>query len=148
MEQVQLYSFYCLGGHHRSQNFKTLGTALVSLTFFISAIYVLFLGKIHFWQICLWKTVAMMQLWRGVLRKQKPACVRIASQRILARYIYLATTIISLYKRFLTLIGYLASLLLLIIVSHNPDFYNQFEQFQNVICPFQKSNIVITTMKR
>jgi len=60
----------------------------------------------------------------------------------------LATTIISLYKRFLIIIGYLASLLLLIIVSHNPDFNNQFEQFQNVICPFQKSNIVITTMKR
>jgi len=53
-----------------------------------------------------------------------------------------------LYKRFLIIIGYLASLLLLIIVSHNPDFNNQFEQFQNVICPFQKSYIVITTMKR
>merc|ERR1712223_1108532 len=83
-----------------------------------------------------------MQLWRGVLRTKTCVC-----QRIKARYIYLATTIISLYKRFLRIIGYLASLLLLIIVSHNPDFNNQFEQFQNVICPFQKSNIVITTMK-
>ena len=146
MGQVQLYSFYCLGSRHRSQNFQTLGIALVRLTFFISAIYVLFLGTIHFWQICLWKTVAM-QLWRGFLRK-KPACVRNASHRILARYIYLATTIISLYKRFLRIIGYLAGLLLLIIVSHNPDFNNQFEQFQNVICPFQKSYIVITTMKK
>jgi len=71
-----------------------------------------------------------------------------ASQRIKARSIYLATTIISLYERFLIIIGYLAGLLLSIIVSHNPDFNNQFEQFQNVICPFQKSNIVITTMKR
>jgi len=59
----------------------------------------------------------------------------------------LATTIISLYKRFLRIIGYLASLLLLIIVSHNPDFNNK-EQFQNVICPFQNFYIVITTMKR
>ena len=39
-----------------------------------SAIYVLFLGKIHFWQICLWKTVAMMQLWRGVLRTKTCMC--------------------------------------------------------------------------
>jgi len=51
-------------------------------------------------------------------------------------------------KGSLIIIGYLAGLLLSIIVSHNPDFNNQFEQFQNVICPFQKSNIVITTMKR
>jgi len=29
-----------------------------------------------------------MQLWRGVLRKEKPACVRIASQRISKIYLF------------------------------------------------------------
>jgi len=43
----------------------------------------------------------------------------------------LATAIILLYESSLQIIGYLAGLLLSIIVYHNPDFKNQFEQFQN-----------------
>jgi len=45
----------------------------------------------------------------------------------------LATAIILLYESSLQIIGYLAGLLLSIIVNHNPDFKNQFEQFQNII---------------
>jgi len=45
----------------------------------------------------------------------------------------LATAIILLYESSLQIIGYLAGRLLSIIVYHNPDFKNQFEQFQNII---------------
>jgi len=45
---------------------------------------------------------------------------------------YLATAIILLYESSLQIIGYLAGLLLSIIVYHNPDFKNQFEQFPNI----------------
>jgi len=44
----------------------------------------------------------------------------------------LATAIILLYESSLQIIGYLAGLLLSIIVYHNPDFKNQFEQFPNI----------------
>jgi len=54
----------------------------------------------------------------------------------------LATAIILLYESSLQIIGYLAGLLLSIIVNHNPDFKNQFEQFQNII---PQRPIIITT---
>jgi len=58
----------------------------------------------------------------------------------------LATAIILLYESSLQIIGYLAGLLLSIIVNHNPDFKNQFEQFQNII-PQRRPIIITTTMQ-